>query len=48
MILIPDTGVPDKSRTSALFILTNPGQLNCYDGGSLFSVQNSKEGNPLP
>ena len=48
MILIPDTGVPDKSRTSALFILTNPGQLNFYDGGSLFSVQNSKEGNPLP
>lgn len=48
MILIPDTGVPDKSRTSALFILTNPGQLNFYDGGYLFSVQNSKEGNPLP
>lgn len=48
MILIPDTGVPDKSRTSTLFILTNPGQLNFYDGGSLFSVQNSKEGNPLP
>ncbi|ONM61068.1 transducin family protein / WD-40 repeat family protein [Zea mays] len=48
MILIPDTGVPDKSRTSALFILTNPGQLNFYDGGSLFSVQNSKEGTPLP
>ncbi|KAG0546478.1 hypothetical protein BDA96_02G450500 [Sorghum bicolor] len=48
MILIPDTGVPDKSRTSALFILTNPGQLNFYDGGSLFSMQNSKEGNPLP
>ncbi|KAL5664098.1 hypothetical protein ACJX0J_024206, partial [Zea mays] len=48
MILIPDTRVPDKRRTSALFILTNPGQLNFYDGGSLFSVQNSKEGNPLP
>ncbi|XP_062186584.1 uncharacterized protein LOC133890151 isoform X2 [Phragmites australis] len=48
MILIPDTGVPDKSRTSALFILTNPGQLNFYDGGSLFSVQNTKEGNALP
>jgi WD40 repeat protein len=27
MILIPDTSVPDKSRTAALFILTNPGQL---------------------
>ncbi|KAF8680721.1 hypothetical protein HU200_045562 [Digitaria exilis] len=48
MILIPDTGVPDKSRTSALFILTNPGQLSFYDGGSLFSVQNTKEGNTLP
>ncbi|KAK8461178.1 hypothetical protein SEVIR_2G455300v4 [Setaria viridis] len=48
MILIPDTGVPDKSKTSALFILTNPGQLNFYDGGSLFSVQNTKEGNALP
>ncbi|KAG2639272.1 hypothetical protein PVAP13_2NG612900 [Panicum virgatum] len=48
MILIPDTGVPDKSRTSALFILTNPGQLNFYADGSLFSVQNTKEGNALP
>ncbi|CAM0151615.1 unnamed protein product [Urochloa decumbens] len=48
MILIPDTGVPDKSRTSALFILTNPGQLNFYDGGSLFSAQSTKEGNALP
>jgi syntaxin-binding protein 5 len=48
MILIPDTGVPDKSRTSALFILTNPGQLNFYADGSLFSVQNTKEGNDLP
>ncbi|KAL5668882.1 hypothetical protein ACJX0J_021103, partial [Zea mays] len=48
MILIPDIGVPDKSRTSALFISTNPGQLNFYDGGYLFFVQNSKEGNPLP
>ncbi|KAJ1292534.1 hypothetical protein BS78_02G398800 [Paspalum vaginatum] len=48
MILIPDSGVPDKSRTSALFILTNPGQLSFYDGGSLFSVQNTKEGNVLP
>ncbi|KAG8099009.1 hypothetical protein GUJ93_ZPchr0013g37919 [Zizania palustris] len=42
MILVPDTGVPHKSRTSALFILTNPGQLNFYDGGSLFSVQTSE------
>ncbi|KAG2647803.1 hypothetical protein PVAP13_2KG241200 [Panicum virgatum] len=48
MILIPDTGVLDKSRTSALFILTNPGQLNFYADGSLFSVQNTKEGNALP
>lgn len=48
MILVPDTEVPDKSRKSALFILTNPGQLNVYDGGSLFSVQNTKEGNALP
>jgi syntaxin-binding protein 5 len=48
MILIPDTGVPDKSKTSALFILTNPGQLNFYDGNSLFSVQNTNEGNALP
>ncbi|WVZ67174.1 hypothetical protein U9M48_016293 [Paspalum notatum var. saurae] len=48
MILIPDSGVPDKSKTSALFILTNPGQLSFYDGGSLFSVQNTKEGNALP
>ncbi|KQK14486.1 uncharacterized protein LOC100837017 isoform X4 [Brachypodium distachyon] len=44
MILIPDTGVPDKIRTSALFILTNPGQLNFYDGGALFSARKSEEG----
>ncbi|VAH41675.1 unnamed protein product [Triticum turgidum subsp. durum] len=43
MILIPDTGVPDKIRTSALFILTNPGQLNFYDGGALFSARKSEE-----
>ncbi|XP_062190422.1 uncharacterized protein LOC133893429 isoform X2 [Phragmites australis] len=48
MILVPDTEVPDKSRKSALFILTNPGQLNVYDGGSLFSVQNTIEGNAVP
>ncbi|KAL5212638.1 hypothetical protein ABZP36_023485 [Zizania latifolia] len=63
-----DTGVPHKSRTSALFIFfkswtiesipvfhikaehlhfsffSDPGQLNFYDGGSLFSVQKSEEG----
>ncbi|KAF6999142.1 hypothetical protein CFC21_015208 [Triticum aestivum] len=43
MILIPDTGVPDKTQTSALFILTNPGQLNFYDGGALFSARKSEE-----
>jgi syntaxin-binding protein 5 len=48
MILIPDTGVPDKNRTAALFILTNPGQLNFYDGGSLFSMHNTKEENSVP
>ena len=46
MILIPDTGVPDKIRTSALFILTNPGQLNFYDGGALFSARKSEEVQP--
>jgi syntaxin-binding protein 5 len=40
MILVPDT-----SGSSAFFIWTNPGHLNFYDGGSLFFVQNSKEGN---
>ncbi|KAK3126105.1 hypothetical protein QOZ80_7BG0613930 [Eleusine coracana subsp. coracana] len=48
MILIPDTGVRDKSRTAALFILTNPGQLCFYDGGALFSMHNTKEENALP
>lgn len=42
MILIPDTGVPDKSRTSALFILTNPGQLNFYDGAIYFLCKTQK------
>jgi syntaxin-binding protein 5 len=44
MILISDSGFPYKSRTSAVFILTNPGQLNFYDGGALFSVPKSEEG----
>ncbi|XP_047065256.1 uncharacterized protein LOC124673174 [Lolium rigidum] len=43
MILIPDTGVPDKIRASALFVLTNPGQLNFYDGSALFSGRKSEE-----
>uniref|UniRef100_A0ACD5YE20 Uncharacterized protein n=1 Tax=Avena sativa TaxID=4498 RepID=A0ACD5YE20_AVESA len=48
MILIPDTGVPDKIRTSALFVLTNPGQLNFYDGGALFSARKSEEVSAQP
>ncbi|XP_052162522.1 uncharacterized protein LOC127779694 [Oryza glaberrima] len=44
MILISDSGFPYKSRTSAVFILTNPGQLNFYDGGALFSVPKTEEG----
>jgi hypothetical protein len=44
MILISDSGFLYKSRTSAVFILTNPGQLNFYDGGALFSVPKSEEG----
>ncbi|KAF0908598.1 hypothetical protein E2562_026646 [Oryza meyeriana var. granulata] len=44
MILISDSGIPYKSQTSALFILTNPGQLNFYDGGALFSMPKSEEG----
>jgi syntaxin-binding protein 5 len=43
MILIPDTGVPDKIRASALFVLTNPGQLDFYDGSALFSGRKSEE-----
>ncbi|KAJ3682833.1 hypothetical protein LUZ60_013060 [Juncus effusus] len=31
MILIPDPVSPEKTPTSALFVLTNPGQLNIYD-----------------
>jgi syntaxin-binding protein 5 len=48
MILIPDTGVPDKIRTCALFVLTNPGQLNFYDGSALFSARKSEEVNAQP
>lgn len=48
MIIIPDTGVPDRIRTSALFILTNPGQLNFYDCGALFSVRKLEEANAQP
>ncbi|XP_020108264.1 lethal(2) giant larvae protein homolog SRO77 isoform X2 [Ananas comosus] len=38
MILIPEVGSPEKNNTAALFVLTNPGQLNVYDG-HLFSMQ---------
>ncbi|KAJ1699009.1 hypothetical protein LUZ63_007521 [Rhynchospora breviuscula] len=31
MILIPDSVAPEKTPSSALFVLTNPGQLNIYD-----------------
>ncbi|CAD5172437.1 unnamed protein product [Musa acuminata subsp. malaccensis] len=43
MILIPDVGASDKNSTAALFVLTNPGQINVYDGAVL-SVLKS-EGN---
>uniref|UniRef100_J3MPF3 V-SNARE coiled-coil homology domain-containing protein n=1 Tax=Oryza brachyantha TaxID=4533 RepID=J3MPF3_ORYBR len=48
MILISDSGLPYKNRTSALFILTNPGQLNFYDAGDLFSVPKLEEGKAPP
>lgn len=35
MILIPDSGVPDNSRTYAFLI-----SIYLYDGGSLSSLQN--------
>ncbi|PKA62692.1 hypothetical protein AXF42_Ash012279 [Apostasia shenzhenica] len=42
MILVPDAG-PKHNSTAALFVLTNPGQINVYDGATL-SILKSAEG----
>ena len=45
MILIPKPGALGRASTAALFILTNPGQLNVYDGDLLANLK-SEEGKP--
>lgn len=35
MILVPDAGPANHNSTAALFVLTNPGQINVYDGAAL-------------
>ncbi|KAJ0979358.1 hypothetical protein J5N97_014832 [Dioscorea zingiberensis] len=44
MILIPKLGSLGKASTAAVFILTNPGQLNVYDGDLLANLKS--EGKP--
>lgn len=39
MILIPNAGATEHNSTAALFVLTNPGQLNVYDGAILPSLK---------
>lgn len=43
MMLIPSAGATEHNSTAALFVLTNPGQLNVYDGAML-PVLKSDEG----
>ncbi|KAH7677887.1 syntaxin-binding protein 5 [Dioscorea alata] len=45
MILIPKPGALGRASTAALFILTNPGQLNVYDGDLLANLK-SEDGKP--
>lgn len=45
MILIPKPGALGRASTAALFILTNPGQLNVYDGDLLSNLK-SEDGKP--
>ncbi|XP_068644176.1 uncharacterized protein [Aristolochia californica] len=42
MILIPNSGPPEKSPPAALFVLTNPGQVHVYSGDSLSSMLTSQ------
>lgn len=42
MILIPHAGSLENCSTAAIFVLTNPGQLNVYDG-ALLSMLTSEE-----
>jgi len=43
MILIPSAGATEHNSTAALFVLTNPGQLNVYDG-SMLPILKTEEG----
>lgn len=43
MILVPNAGPANHNSTAALFILTNPGQINVYDDAAL-SLLKSTEG----
>ncbi|XP_078160506.1 transducin family protein / WD-40 repeat family protein isoform X1 [Carex rostrata] len=43
MILIPDSVAPERTPSSALFVLTNPGQLTIYDC-THFSTKKSEDG----
>ncbi|XP_020578805.1 uncharacterized protein LOC110023645 isoform X2 [Phalaenopsis equestris] len=43
MILVPDAGPANHNSTAALFVLTNPGQVNVYDGAAL-SIMKSSDG----
>ncbi|WOL16289.1 hypothetical protein Cni_G25076 [Canna indica] len=43
MILIPSIALPEKNTTAALFVLTNPGQLNVYDGTILSQFKSDED-----
>lgn len=45
MILIPSAGSLQNNSTAAIFVLTNPGQLEVYDG-ALLSMLKPEEGKP--
>lgn len=41
MILVPDAGPANHNSTAALFVLTNPGQINVYDGAALSMLKSA-------
>lgn len=43
MSLIPNGGAAEHSDTSALFVLTNPGQLHFYDDASLSALMSNQD-----
>ncbi|KAF8396949.1 hypothetical protein HHK36_018585 [Tetracentron sinense] len=46
MILVPTAGAVENNHTAALFVLTNPGQVQIYDDASLSALTSQQEKKP--